>query len=219
MVVDLHWAVTAAVEYPVHSLALPLEQAGFWSRLETVSLAGTPVPSFAPEDLLLVLCVHGSKHRWERLEWIACVAECLRARPRLDWGLLSRQARVLGSRRMLHLGLLLAHEILDAPLPPDVLARIRADRAAHALARQVRDALFAPRHAPPGIVGRSVFYLRMRERLRDRLRYGLLLARLSVTPTRAQRMRLSLPARLAFVHYALRPLYLVAKYGRFTRIA
>ena len=54
-------------------------------RLVSVALSGHEIPTFAPEDMLPLLCVHGSKDFWERISWIADISEFVRAHPRLDW--------------------------------------------------------------------------------------------------------------------------------------
>jgi hypothetical protein len=98
VLVELHWALTSATFF------FPLNPASLWTRLETVSLLGTPVRSLAPEDLLLILCVHGAKHFWSRLGWICDVAAVLRVAPQLDWERCLAQASRLGGKRMLALG-------------------------------------------------------------------------------------------------------------------
>src|SRR5712692_1805163 len=54
-------------------------------RLESVSMGGREVLTFSAEDALSLLCVHGSKHFWERLMWIADIAALVQ-RPRgMNW--------------------------------------------------------------------------------------------------------------------------------------
>lgn len=110
--IDLHWAISAP-----HEL-LPLDFAEMWERRVAVEgMAG--VESFGREDLLLCLCIHGVKHLWQRMEWIACVwslIESGRAKP-LNWNLLEQKMVDLGNRRILLLGLRLALELGLVALP------------------------------------------------------------------------------------------------------
>lgn len=206
--VDLHWGFTNR-HIP---FALDLER--LWERLEPIALAGATLHTLAPEDLLLVLCVHGSKHAipWEGLNWIGDVAELFAARPELDWGRVTEQARQLGSQRMLHLGLRLARDLLDAPLSAAIQEKVEADRPAAALAARVRTYLFAPASASCRFAGRHAFQLRMRERWRDRFSYTLLL-RHEMRPNARDREWVPLPGVLSFLHYPLRSLRLVREYG------
>src|ERR1017187_2609533 len=41
-------------------------------------VGGCEVPCLAPEDSLLVLCLHAAKHLWTRLIWLSDIAETLR---------------------------------------------------------------------------------------------------------------------------------------------
>jgi hypothetical protein len=81
--------------------------------------------AFSPDELLLVLLIHGSKHRWSSLGWVVDVAEALR-RGNLDWASIAARARSLRCERRVALGLLLANRLLQAPVPADVLARYAA---------------------------------------------------------------------------------------------
>lgn len=139
-----------------------------WENIGEATLAGSTVRSFADEDLLLYLCVHGSKHLWQRMIWICDVAELLRARPGLDWRRVARRAEELGGTRMLYTGLLLARELLGAP-PVPLLAPARDDRYAAELAQEVCAHLFETPEEDTTGARTPLYYLRMRERLRDRL--------------------------------------------------
>jgi hypothetical protein len=59
--VDLQWRI------PADWLVLrsfPLGRGRLWERLEPFSIAGTTLSTFSPQDLLLILCVHGASHGW-----------------------------------------------------------------------------------------------------------------------------------------------------------
>ena len=183
-----------------------------WQQLGTVLVGGAQLPSLAPADLLLFLCAHATNHCWVRLAWICDIAELIRSHPQLDWALVQRRARALGSQRMLGLGLLLAHDLLGAPVPAVLLALARRDRAASKLATQVRARLFDDTIAEPepGLLAGTIFRLRARERWRDRLRYGL---RLATVTTAEDWDLLPLPASLVWVYSVIRPVRLLLTYG------
>lgn len=199
---EIHWEIVPRY------FAFRLELGPLWDRLGTTSLGGVTVPNLAPEDQLLVLCVHGAKHRWERLIWICDLAELLAAEAGLDWERALAQAARLGGERMLLLGLFLAADLLEAPLPAHVAHRVRADPAVRALAGPVRERLFS-RDGSGGLLDLPLFYLRVRERLRDRARYCLT----SLVPTVGDSALLPLPPPLGFLRYLLRPIRLAGKYG------
>ncbi|MBV9851365.1 MAG: nucleotidyltransferase family protein [Armatimonadetes bacterium] len=160
MLVELHW------HFRPRFFPLPLDMDGLWDRARTVQIGSVTVLTLAPEDLLLVLCVHGAKHCWERLGWICDVAALLRALPDLDGRALAAQAKGLGCERVLWLGLALAQDLLGIA-PPDSL-RSDTSPVVSALAAQVRRQFF---EGPGRPLDRSLFHLRVRDRMQDRLPY------------------------------------------------
>src|SRR6185503_12031395 len=128
-VVDLHWDLAP------RSFVFNLHAEEVMSRLQSVSFAGTTVETFGAEDLVLYLSMHGAKHLWRRLEWIASLAECLRI-TKVDWDLLVQRAEQAHATRMLALGLRLVEKFSDLRLP------VLADRGMQQVADQVHEQLF-----------------------------------------------------------------------------
>jgi hypothetical protein len=104
---------------------------------------------------------------------------------------------------MVHVGLLLARRLLGTTVPGEMMREVDDDHAAAALAE---DAIMRldreDSGGPTGLVSRSLFILRSRERLNDRLRFCALRA---LTPTRLDAAALPLPDPLWPVYYLVRP--------------
>ena len=203
MIVELHWTVSAP------AFARPFETDDFWSRLQDAKLEATAIKVPASEDLLLALCIHGSKHLWERLAWVCDIAGLIATQPDLNWEELVSRARSTGSERMLFLGLRLAADLLDAPLPKHVESALNADGSVAALARDVVRDLFTPALTRTGISGYFRFQLRARRRVRDKLNY----LRFTFMPNEEDLVRLKLPPALTFIYYLVRPVRLVVTGG------
>jgi Uncharacterised nucleotidyltransferase len=138
-----------------------------WPTRQAAKLAGVDVPNMDPETTLLVLCMHGSKHVWSRLLWICDVAHLLARFPNIDWKHVAAQARRLGLWRALALGVLLAHRICHARVPPAILQQFQADRVALELVGSLEAGLFdSPGHFPQGRVPYNVKLLGFEDRLR-----------------------------------------------------
>jgi hypothetical protein len=201
-VVELHWQV--APRY----FCVDLDFAGILKRVEPIPLEESVVPGLCPEDLLVALCVHGSRHCWERLIWLTDVAELLASRPGADWTTVLRHAETIGARRMLLLGVHLAVEVLDAPVPDEVRRRIaREPGVAAALMEWMQ--FFQRPAIEQGLLARMPFHLRCRERFGDRVAYTF---RLLTTPTVEDWRLVSLPEPLAFLYLFLRVPRLLRKY-------
>lgn len=205
--VELHWAFAQKFHVPV-------DPAPFWSRLETAELCGSVVQTLAPADLLLVLCLHGAKHRWGRLNWLCDVAQWLDRYPQADWPALLGQAHSVGLERIVLLGLHLAGEVIGVALPGIVAERVRADRAVAQLAAQARAHLFCNDIAREWFHEEWSYYINLSERPGDRLRRRLHFVRSALKPSDAERALLPLPKALGFLHYAVRPVRLAGKYAR-----
>ncbi len=163
--VELHWALTPRY----WQLRLDLES--MEACLGTVMLAGQAVPNLASHEMLLILCAHGTKHLWGRLRWVCDVAELLQRETRLEWGPLLARAKKIGCQRMLYLGLYLAKQLLQAPLPPEIWQEVCLDHVVPQLAGRVYKELFPSLKVVPDPANLQEFYLMARERIRDRIRY------------------------------------------------
>jgi len=188
----------------------------FTKRLAIVMLAGREVKTFCVEDLLPVLCIHGSKDFWERLSWIADIAELAQANPGLDWAEVVRRADSIRARRMLFLGLILAAEILDASIPEEIMRDARADGSAASVAAEVRTRLLSRQLPHLDAAGRFRFRRRMVPGTVSGWRYA---ARLAVIPAEEDWTAIRLPGPLAPLYVVLRPLRLFFKYGWSSRRA
>jgi hypothetical protein len=202
---EIHWRTTP------RAFSFPLDQERLWRRLETLPLGGAQVLTLPPEELLLILCVHGSKHGWDRLCWVADIARLIHAPRGLDWGRVLAQAGRAGSDRMLFLGLFLASGLLRADLPPPVRQRMKSQPAAQALAQEVCERLYEkPDAEPPGTVGMMRYHLRCLEQLRKQIYYCL---DVLAPPGVADWQAVALPPSLGFLYHLARPIRLAVKYA------
>jgi hypothetical protein len=161
LMLDLHWEIAQ----PYLSLG-PLPT-GWRNRARTL-LAGTaPVRVFAPEDDLLVLAVHGGKHVWDLLTWLADFAAALDLAD-FDWETTLRYAGEMRARYHLLLGVALAHLCFDSAAPAPVLEEARRERVPWEYAQMIAAHYANPQ--PHGLLRRWAFNLRMRERWSDRVR-------------------------------------------------
>lgn len=166
--VELHWTLMP------RDVCAAIGLDDLWERRREVEIAGHAIPCLAAEDRLLSLCVHGAKHRWARLEWITCIAELIQADPP-DWDVLLRRARDWRVERMLRLSLLVARELLQAPVMDEVLRWARADAEALALALHSLERLpGGPSGSDDDDAALKHFHLRAQDRARGRMRYRAL---------------------------------------------
>jgi hypothetical protein len=201
---EVHW------QFLPRHFAFALDPTVLEGRLVPVSLCGHRVLTYAPEDLLLILCAHGAKHVWEVLRMVCDISQLLQAHADLNWDRVTGAAGDLGARRILFTGLALAHRLLGSQLPPQVEAQAAADPAVGTLVEAIRAGYFRGEAGPPPALAAARFQLAVRERYRDRLQYLLGLA----APTVADCAALPLPAPLFPLYYLLRPFRLAGRHRR-----
>jgi Uncharacterised nucleotidyltransferase len=203
LLVELHSEITLR-HFPVKP---DLDQ--FMRRLAPVPLGDRQVLTFSVEDALPILCIHGSKHFWERISWIVDVSELIQSRM-VDWDRVIHVSESLKASRILHVGLALAQQMLDAPLPREILARVRSDRRALEVAAEIQQRLMSREFQALDAAGRFRFRRQMQTRAIDGWRYA---ARLAFLPAEEDWEMVGLPSMLAPLYIALRPIRLLLKYG------
>jgi hypothetical protein len=206
LLVDLHWELTA----PGYATSMTLEEVR--RRLVQVALGPCSVTTLGPVDNLLFLCNHGTKHDWSALSWLVDVAELVRGQPSLDWDAVLRWSRVFGRRRPVQLGLHLAHRLLSAPVPSEVLLDGERDPEVAALVSVVSARLLDPASVSAAGLWSSMVgsvWFRGTESWSDRLRF---VHEWVLTPHPPDYAWVSLPRWAGLAYYLVRPLRLLLKH-------
>lgn len=124
VLLELHWRLDhCGVELP-----LPGK-----NELTTCSLGGREIPVLTAEYGLLSLILHGAGHSWFRLRWLCDIGKYLEQE--LDWEKLLRLADHLGVRTHFNQALILADQLLGAPIPEVYRTCLAHDRQAWRLAQ------------------------------------------------------------------------------------
>jgi Uncharacterised nucleotidyltransferase len=163
---ELHW------RFAMRSARIPNDPQRFLKQFEMIPFAGANLRSLPLEVYFLILSLHATKHRWRKLKLICDIAEIL-GFPNVDWEYVAHEARQLGLKRTLAVGILLAADPLEVAAPAVLLKRLKIDRAAQRLAADCREALL---REPDERWRKEVeykFLLDTRDRLRDRARMFL----------------------------------------------
>jgi hypothetical protein len=197
-VVELHWKTDP--DYPAERL----DGEGGWEGARAIGALRT----FADEDLLLVLCIHGSKHFWSSLGWLADVAEILRSPCEVDWDRFVARSDAMGASRRVGVGLGLAAGLLGAPLARP--CRDLAERSdVQKLLPPLREALLA---AEPALLPQARAWRLQWAMHGTRLRGIRDLVRAVSQPSLVEWTRWPLPKPLFFAYPGLRMGRLAGKY-------
>ncbi len=143
-----HWVELAGAVTPAFfAFDVPFEL--LWASRRTVPLQNRAVSAPSDAHHLLLAAAHGSKHLWQRFQWIADVQGLLCASPAAISEDLFALARASGGHRMLLLGLAMARRLMDAPLPPAQTQSSRAIPRWAAWRVRPRAGWMAPPTPPP----------------------------------------------------------------------
>lgn len=118
---EVHWDL-----WPSDRFASTMDE--LWARSRSARVAGVATRVLADEDAVLHLAIHRTSSAL-RLRFLCDIAELIRGAERsLDWDALESRAASVGARVALYMSLSLAVELLDAPVPPGILARTAPSR-------------------------------------------------------------------------------------------
>ncbi|NMG05971.1 nucleotidyltransferase family protein [Brasilonema sp. UFV-L1] len=182
-----------------------------WKDAQLKPFANKMVLNFALEDLILILCSQGAKDCWLQLNRVCDIAQVIRTSCEMNWERICERAAKLHMTRILLLGLLLAHELLEVELPKSILQQIQASPLLKSLSSQIYTQLFYTTESSleNWKVRSSFFHLKMIEHPWHKIRYCY---EHLLVPTVADRVILPLPNFFSFFYYLVRPIRLITMY-------
>jgi hypothetical protein len=214
LLVDLQWSISQ------WSLPFEIDFEEIWKSHVVIPVGGRTVRTITPEILIVLLCVHGTKHRWSRLKWIIDISGLMTNSANLNWDRVLNESRRVGAHRMLLLGLLLTKISLGSQIPDRVERQIVACSSVHVIARRVVERLFTQPETNllSEIKEGPLFFWSARERWRDKLsiakRYLPEYVSRLLVPNQRDKKFIWLPPSLQLLYYLVHPVRLLSDYLR-----
>jgi len=87
-----------------------------YTEIQSININNSSINVFKNELLIVYLCMHGSKHKWERIEWIVDIDKLLRKVEDINWKLVVEISKKYNCNKMLNLGILLSHKLFNTPI-------------------------------------------------------------------------------------------------------
>lgn len=163
MRIEIHWELLSG------NYAVAWKSDALWKEVEMVEINRQMIPTLRFEDHLLYLCLHGSKHLFERLEWVCDIDRSIRSRSTIDWQYIISLAKDTGVVRMLLLGLSLAKDIYGTPLPDTIEEKMKNDRVLPRLKEKIMTLCYSKESGKKIDKGYFFTVMQMRERFSDRM--------------------------------------------------
>ena len=203
---ELHW------EMSNRHISVELDMQELKGCIEEVVLEGKTVNHLKVNELLLYLCLHGTKHYWENLEMVCCVSELIRSHPEINWNKVLGLAARLRSERAVYLGLFLAHDLYGVKLPDKIIDKITDDSMIHSIVKKVYRNSFQTNGTSSELSIKSqslLYHMSVRNRLSEKIWFCF---DEFVRPKVKDWIVFPLPSALSFLHYLLRPMRLMYKW-------
>ncbi len=161
IVVEVHWeAISFGSDWlrKIKSKALPTTLSHLGPRLQETKLGGKAISTLSPEDTLLILTIHGSKHWWSRINWLADIAALIDVYPNLDWAWVIDQTDRWEIRRLVFLGLYMVQELLSADLPAIIQQQLTAEPALEKLSNLAQSMFFVEQNFQTRYIKRPTYF-------------------------------------------------------------
>lgn len=204
---EVHWRISPEM------FSMQTDMEGLWLGAEKRAILGRSMLCFASEDLFMILCDHGARHRWNRLVWVCDIAKLIEVE-KFDWTHVFERAKKEGSTRSVLLALSLANIILGSSLTPEVQRKVQADPQIKSLSVWVIGNLFKDKCDPeredlPGSLKDKLLYTYVMVSFKDRVRYFLIRA---TNPCVLDFDLIHLPDGLYPLYHLIRPLRVTGVY-------
>ncbi len=206
--IELHWELSARY------LSKPFTFKQIKDQLKIDSFYGKQIYTFSKEDLLVYICLHGSKHIWENFELVFQVACLLESD--LNWKRVLFLSRSIDCHRKLLLGLSVCRFFFNCHLPDHIQSQISHNKAIKQLCAYVINILVSPLEENIWDISKSKFtkyQFKTLDRYQDKIRYLFFMV---MFPTNNDWASANLSSRFSFLYYLIRPFRLL--YNVFSRL-
>ena len=204
-VLEVHWAVDEP------GYCFPLKNSQFWEAKTSHRLLGDDFYTFNPDLFFLSMCLHGARHRWEKLAWAFDLAWFAHSQQDFDWQGFWVWACGLGFRRVAAMGMQMAELVGSARFPDEMRRAYWRENMALRLTHQNLESLLLSgagrsRSSYKQAMNDLAYDLQARERLAAKV---YLVADRLFTPRQSDWRAFRLPERLYWLYTPLRPLRLL----------
>ena len=108
--IEIHWKLFRT------KFSSNLNNENFFDGKHKIKINNYDINVFNAEILLVYLCMHGSKHKWERIEWISDIDKLLSKEQNINWKVVLEIAKSYNCLKMLYLGLYVSYLLFDTAI-------------------------------------------------------------------------------------------------------
>lgn len=212
---ELHWKLSGS------HFALPFEIDELWNRLEQIEIGGSRLNDLPFCDRFVYLCLHGSRHKWEKFAWICDLHELIlineNSETPAEWKAVRAHAKRHGCEKVFALGLFLVQYFYKIDANNSCRAYVDEDNEAFVkIAREIENKNFSGATDPSDISDWYLYHLALKERQTDRIKlhiyYIVWYLKLTFKPNSLDKQVFHLPDVFYPLYFVLRPFRLLFTY-------
>ena len=174
-----------------------------WESRTSYTIANKEIPALSPEDRMVVLLAHGTKHGWNRLSWICDIA--LLSQQDIDWDAVIKKSEEYGWKNAILLGLAVTAEFTNIDLPASIRQAISATPRAYIGCFMIQRAYQHPTKYTDMDTQAPFSVLYLNNSKKDSIREAVDIA---ISPWARDYQWISLPPSLYPLYFFVRPLRL-----------
>lgn len=167
-IVEVHWSLLSQ-EFGANFDIEAFDPTDKW----LLQIADTELQTFNATELLMVLCIHGSKHQFSSLKWLCDLVQLTILEPYLDWNTALERTRHIGLERTVLISADLLHRLTGSHVPLSLLDLINANPQVKAYTESLCNQLHYNLTQETSSMQRLRFHLKLFNRWQGKLRYLL----------------------------------------------
>jgi hypothetical protein len=164
VVIELHWKL-------FHN-SFAKNSIDIWQNTDHIKIKNQEFNTLNNDILLAYLCIHGSRHLWERLEWLVDIDRLIRVQT-IDWMQVIKTAKTFQSSNMLYLGLNIVYSLYHTPLPSDIIDKIsnqKIDKLTQNIIKLLNNPL-SQKQTTKEIILRQKLHSQMQDSILNKIKY------------------------------------------------
>jgi len=194
IVVELHWRLSS------EDFLVSFDTVDLFKDMYSIDLNGYRFNSFQPEVLFVYLSVHGTKHYWERLEWLCDLAYMINTYE-IQWNRVIAIATQTKSKKIILTTLYLLKLLYDIEIPKEIQTLFKKTKGIKTLSMRLEKDFLSQFEDPKHTKKLSSIQLELIEEPQHKLDYLLAFFK----PTQLDYLSINLPKGLHFLYYIIRP--------------
>lgn len=195
---ECHWSMLDT-DHPVSLMDLD-----FFKDTNIIQVQNSEMKAFSNEKFLIYLCVHGAKHLFERIEWVADIDKYIKTQ-KIDWNYIYNFVQKDNSRKFFLLGLYLASKLYNTTIEKRFTELFDKDVLA------VSNYIFSVWNNEEDFDNKNNLkqMLKLFCSRKDKIKY---MHKVYLKPTFTEYWYITFPKSLYFLYYPLRQYLLLKKY-------